>query len=130
MQKIKNYGSPDFSNNQISEIDATAFVDAGKLQGIELSKNLLKTLPPNVFASNEKLTSIELSGNNLREIGDLCELHPPKLESLDISNNDFNCSYITHIQESCKILKMTNENLEETVKLGDLDCNTTTASKS
>lgn len=112
----------ELSFNQISEIDWLTFANATQLKFIDISHNLLITLPTNVFASNKNLELLYLNGNNLHEIGNLCESHFPKLKAADISQNNFNCTYLSHLRESCeaKIDLGTNE---KAIGMDEIDCN-------
>lgn len=112
----------DFSNNKISEINSLAFAATTQLSSINFSNNLLKIVSSNVFSNNKELGSIYLDGNNLHEVDSLCESDFPKLKVLSISRNNFSCSYLSHIHESCKAIKLTNQNHEKPDKEDGTDC--------
>ena len=58
----------DMSNNQISRLDADAFVKFPKLQVVRFKRNLLGSLPKGLFDSNPLMYDIDFSQNGIADI--------------------------------------------------------------
>ena len=83
------------SDNRITELSQTTFNGQGRLQHVDLSRNLLVTLPEQLF-QRTSLETFSASGNSLSEIP-IKALNPVQstLRHLDLSHNE-----ITTISDS------------------------------
>lgn len=77
----------DFSNNQISEIDAFAFASATKLKNIKILNNNLEKIPPKLFATNRELQFADFSYNQISEIAVDAFAGATVVWTIDISHN-------------------------------------------
>lgn len=78
----------DLSYNKIRRIDAQSFIGAGQLSMLDLSGNKIETLNENAFKGLVNLTHMNLAFNKINDLHPFAFVGLVKLFHLDISHND------------------------------------------
>lgn len=102
--KFDNLEHLSLRNTNLSNIQFGTFHHQQKLRSLDLSNNKLRNINFRMLQWNSvNLQSFYLDGNMLEDLDNLTKVNYPSLQYLSINNNNFDCDYLSGIQQ---ILKM------------------------